>query len=428
MKKILLSVICAVLIAAMLPLGAFAEGLPENYQNYRYTSYVGGNFAQRFTVDAPDGWTEYEIRTNEEKTNALSYGLDFVVTPNYVAMFGIPTKPGTATLAVTLTADGKEPVEIEFNILIYPIKIDAKDELEAEVGEKVEAEFVYTDYGIYLLKDWNINFQKSKIASDDLGLKFTVTESELIVEGKAKKAGTANAHLVFDIGDGECSLDVQVKIIGKGDNPVIPTDPQIPDQPAGPQEPTKPVDPSPVFVFPFVDVKKSDWFYDDVYKAVEMGLVDGKTKTEYKPNDNMTYAEAIKLAACMNQKYTEGKVTLKNGEKNWYDTYVEYAKANGIPADFADMNAKITRADFAHIFANALPEACYAAINEITAIPDVAADARYADEILALYNAGILTGSDAKGTFNPDSFIKRSEVAAIVTRMMNDTTRKTFSL
>ena len=80
----------------------------------------------------------------------------------------------------------------------------------------------------------------------------------------------------------------------------------------------------------FTDVKKSDWFYDDVKTAVESGLVNGKSATTYAPNDNLTYAEAIKLAACMHQLYMDGMVTLKNGTANWYDTYVDYCIDNGI--------------------------------------------------------------------------------------------------
>ena len=50
----------------------------------------------------------------------------------------------------------------------------------------------------------------------------------------------------------------------------------------------------------------SDWFYNDVKTAVELGLVNGRSETTYAPSDNLTYAEAIKLAACMNQLYTKG--------------------------------------------------------------------------------------------------------------------------
>ena len=71
---------------------------------------------------------------------------------------------------------------------------------------------------------------------------------------------------------------------------------------------------------PFTDVKESDWFYGDVENAYSLGLINGKGSTDtYKPGDNMTYAEAIKLAACMYQSYTEGKVTLQNGDP-WYQS------------------------------------------------------------------------------------------------------------
>ena len=46
----------------------------------------------------------------------------------------------------------------------------------------------------------------------------------------------------------------------------------------------------------FNDVKETDWFYGDVMSAVEMGLINGKGEGVYAPNDNLTYAEAAKLA------------------------------------------------------------------------------------------------------------------------------------
>lgn len=53
--------------------------------------------------------------------------------------------------------------------------------------------------------------------------------------------------------------------------------------------------------FKFTDVKESDWFYKEVKNAVETGLINGKSETIYAPEDNLTYAEAVKLAACMHQ-------------------------------------------------------------------------------------------------------------------------------
>ena len=69
----------------------------------------------------------------------------------------------------------------------------------------------------------------------------------------------------------------------------------------------------------FTDVNASDWFYNDVKSAVEMGLINGKSPTTYAPNDNLTYAEAVKLAGCMHQLYNEGAITLPTGKNEYME-------------------------------------------------------------------------------------------------------------
>ena len=172
----------------------------------------------------------------------------------------------------------------------------------------------------------------------------------------------------------------------------------------------------------------------DVEKAHKSGLINGKTATLYAPNDNMTVSEAVKLAACMHQLYHDGAVTLQNGPVQWYSTFMAYALANGIiEADLSGRaNEVITRQEYVYIFYAALPAGEYTAINTIAdnAIPDVplTSTSKFAQRIYTFYRAGILTGSDGLGTFNPTSNIKRSEVAAILTRMFDASARKVFSL
>ena len=148
---------------------------------------------------------------------------------------------------------------------------------------------------------------------------------------------------------------------------------------------------------PFKDVAKNTWYYDAVGTAYEMKLINGKGATDtYKPDDNMTYAEAIKLAACMNQLHTKGAVTLVNGTVNWYDTYVEYCKTNGIISKDYNYNEKATRAGYMEIFEKALPDSALEEINNVpdNFIPDVKMDASYAAAVYKLYRAGILAGVD----------------------------------
>ena len=182
-------------------------------------------------------------------------------------------------------------------------------------------------------------------------------------------------------------------------------------------------------VNPFTDVPTTEWYYSDIDHAYQMELINGKTPTLFMPNDYLTYAEAVKLAACMNQRYTEGSVTLKNGEP-WYQTYVDYCKEEGIISKDYSWNASATRAGYMEIFADALPDAAMKEINDIPggSIPDVPTSHPQAAPIYKLYRVGILQGSDLAHNCNPAANIKRAEVAAILTRMMDSSKRIRFTM
>lgn len=185
--------------------------------------------------------------------------------------------------------------------------------------------------------------------------------------------------------------------------------------------------------FPFVDVKTTDWFYAEVKGAYENGLINGITATEYRPNETLTVAQAIKLAAALHQLQKDGKVTLQNGTGNWYSSYVNYAVTNKIIEakyqnyTMAQMNAAITRSEFVHIFHGAMSD--YPVKNTVkdNAIPDVKTTDTYGSDIYEFYRAGILVGSNG-GYFKPNDAIKRSEVAAILVRMYDASVRQSITL
>ncbi len=180
----------------------------------------------------------------------------------------------------------------------------------------------------------------------------------------------------------------------------------------------------------FTDFTEDDWFYNDVKAVYELGLMVGKGEGTFAPDSSVTLAEAITIAARLNSTYTTGADEFEVSDP-WYKSYADYAIENGILTfEVADYNAPAKRAEFALIMANALPEEALEAINTVTdgAIPDVAADAEYAEAVYALYRAGIMIGNDEAGTFAPDSEIKRSEVAAITARMADAELRKEVTL
>ncbi|MBE6572087.1 MAG: hypothetical protein E7656_07565 [Ruminococcaceae bacterium] len=185
----------------------------------------------------------------------------------------------------------------------------------------------------------------------------------------------------------------------------------------------------PELINPFEDVAADAWYTNDVAAAAEMGLINGKSATEFKPDDYLTYAEAIKLAACMNQKYLTGEVTLANGDP-WYMPYADYCFKNNIIDQNYPYTDYTTRAGYMYIFARALPDEALPVINNIPdgAIPDVPAEAPYAWAVYKLYRAGIVTGVDSFHNCNPTANIKRSEVATILVRMMDPSRRVRFDM
>ncbi|MGO5028048.1 trypsin-like peptidase domain-containing protein [Candidatus Agathobaculum pullicola] len=180
----------------------------------------------------------------------------------------------------------------------------------------------------------------------------------------------------------------------------------------------------------FTDVADNAWYADNVRAAYEYGLINGQSATRFAPDSSLTVAEAVKLAASLHSIYNTGSAEFASSSP-WYRTYVDYALQNGIlQAERSDYTQPASRAVFASVLAAALPTDALGAINTIAdgAIPDVSTSASYAEAVYLLYRAGVLTGSDSAGRFMPTGTIKRSEAAAIVTRMADSSLRRTFSL
>lgn len=183
----------------------------------------------------------------------------------------------------------------------------------------------------------------------------------------------------------------------------------------------------------FTDVAANQWFTNSVAEAFGLGLMKGNSADTFNPYGDVTLAEAITMACRIHSIYTNGTESFVQTGSKWYQVYLDYAYQNGIISRAyynADVERKATRAQFAEIFAKALPDKALRPMNTIAdnAIPDVSMSETYAPYVYKLYRAGILTGGDSMGTFSPGTFITRAEAAAIVSRMAESNNRKSFSL
>jgi YD repeat-containing protein len=179
----------------------------------------------------------------------------------------------------------------------------------------------------------------------------------------------------------------------------------------------------------FSDVSPSDWFSGSVAAVYELGLMNGKKAGRFDPSGNITVAEACTVAARLHSIYTDG-TEICGKTSPWYAAYVDYCAGKGIisgPCELPeDLNSPASRRLFAAILGNALPEEALAEINYVPdgSVPDVGTADAYGSRIYALYRAGILTGSDSHGTFSPDDPVRRSEAAAVITRMADPSLRR----
>ncbi len=180
----------------------------------------------------------------------------------------------------------------------------------------------------------------------------------------------------------------------------------------------------------FADIRTNEWYYPNIETISKLGLMNGKSDNKFDPYGKITIAEAVTMAARIHSLYYTGSVISPEAGETWYDGYVDYANENGISPKFRNYDAPATRAQFVSILENCISSDDFGAINSIADgdIPDVDINESYFDAVYKFYRSGILTGSDDKGSFKPDSNITRAEVSAIITRIVDTKLRQSITL
>ena len=190
----------------------------------------------------------------------------------------------------------------------------------------------------------------------------------------------------------------------------------------------------------FTDIQPSNWYYKNITALYELGLTNGKgDESHFAPAAEVSVGEALAIAARLRSLYEygdseKGPAEYTNTNSPWYASYTAYLQSmDCIGEEFDGLyEQSATRAQVAHILANALPSSLFTPINDkaVTVgyasrryIQDVDEYTPYQQDILTLYRWGILSGMDEKGSFLPDDTIQRCQVAAMVTRLVYDDLR-----
>lgn len=178
----------------------------------------------------------------------------------------------------------------------------------------------------------------------------------------------------------------------------------------------------------FKDIKSSNKYINNIKTAFEMDLMHGRKDAMFEPEENITVYETIALACRIRGIYKGNEAVFVHNEKYhpWYDDYMRYADEKAIAdvPSYAEGTAEATREFFLNTISKALDDAALIAIKDVESIQGLNENTPYAENVLRLYRAGVLTESEMENILLADEPIKRYEVAAIVSRIADQELRK----
>lgn len=160
----------------------------------------------------------------------------------------------------------------------------------------------------------------------------------------------------------------------------------------------------------FSDVKSNAWYYTYVTNLASAGIVAGYENGTFRPDNSVTYAEALKLIM-MAAGYSD--LSVSGGGSTWATGFLTRAQADGLVTGTVNLDAAITRDAFVTIACKALKIQASTA-----ASPFKDSTNGYATALYNTYANGerIIAGSLDNGVirFRPTSSISRGEVSKII--------------
>ena len=198
-----------------------------------------------------------------------------------------------------------------------------------------------------------------------------------------------------------------------------------------------------VFLRSFSDINQEHWAYTPImHMAVGnyAGLFSGTTETDengialFSPDDAMTRAEFI---AVMTRALYSSDLAFYSSSDIWYANNFKVADKKGLlnktdyVIDEAFMNMPISRQEAALLLENymiaAKEDMAWSSTEyskTISKIPDYnKIENKYSASVPVLYLAGLLTGVDDEGNFNPYGQLTRAEGATVLFRLIEPAAR-----
>lgn len=250
-----------------------------------------------------------------------------------------------------------------------------------------------TNYSLAFAQPTNGGLYYTAIGSQiPAGTKIPVSTLNTVTYRPTANGTVSITFIIYDAsGTLAGSGTVTITVTGVTTNPTNPTNPTTP----GTTTPT---------VNDFRDVAADAWYRNDLSRLVNLGVVSGVTSSKFEPLGELNYGAALKLI-CKAVDVTQPEAS----GAQWAINYKNYAVQQGWITSDVDLTATIYRTEVAQIAAKALN------LSPSSAKPFADSNDPY---VAAMNAAGIIRGNDS-GLFKGESSLRRSEICAIVCRMLD---------
>ena len=178
------------------------------------------------------------------------------------------------------------------------------------------------------------------------------------------------------------------------------------------------------------DVSKDAWYHAAVDYAVEHGIMEGVSETEFSPNTEVTRAQAVQILYNL-----EGQPTVDGDNEftdvfGWYEAAVTWAAQTGVATGYGDGTFQpgdnITRQEFAQMLYNYAKYKGYdlSAEGDLSQFPDSGSVANWAETAMSWANGnGLINGHD-NGTIDAGGTAIRAQAASILMKFDQNLTEE----
>ena len=183
------------------------------------------------------------------------------------------------------------------------------------------------------------------------------------------------------------------------------------------------------------DVSKDAWYHAAVDYAVEHGIMEGMSETEFSPNTEVTRAQAVQILYNLEGQPDVSDENLGypyedvNAEE-WYGNAVYWARITGVATGYGDGTFQpgdsITRQEFAQMLYNYARYKGYdlTAEGDLSQFPDSGSVANWAEAAMRWANGNELINGHDNGTIDAGGTAIRAQAASILMKFDQNLTEE----